>query len=135
VNRSIVVPEYQLEEEVRLDPARTALVVIDMQNDFVRRGGSLLVADAEATIPAVNRLLDCAREHELHVVSARTPTDPATPSGGSGPSTPARAAGAGASSTNSHRPQTISSCANLATTPSTGRHSTTSCGSGPSTRS
>jgi nicotinamidase-related amidase len=68
VNRSIEVPEYQVEEEVRLDPTRTGLVVIDMQNDFVRRGGSLLVPDAEATIPAVSRLLELAREHEMHVV-------------------------------------------------------------------
>ena len=48
MNRSIEVPEYQLDEAVRLDPARTALLVIDMQNDFVRTGGSLLVPDAEA---------------------------------------------------------------------------------------
>jgi nicotinamidase-related amidase len=73
------VPKYQLEEEVRLDPARTALVVIDMQNDFVRRGGSLLVPDAEATIPAVSRLLDLAREHEMHVVYSQDTHSPSDP--------------------------------------------------------
>jgi nicotinamidase-related amidase len=61
MNRSTEVPAYQLKEEVRLDPARTALLVIDMQNDFVRSGGSLLVADAEATIAAISHLLDLAR--------------------------------------------------------------------------
>ena len=79
MNRSIEVPEYQLEEEVRLDPARTALLVIDMQNDFVRRGGSLLVPDAQATIPAVSRLLDLAREHEMHVVYSQDTHRPGDP--------------------------------------------------------
>jgi nicotinamidase-related amidase len=72
-------PEYHLEEEVRLDPARAALVVIDMQNDFVRRGGSLLVPDAEATIPAVTRLLDLAREREMHVVYSQDTHRPGDP--------------------------------------------------------
>ena len=47
------VPEYAVHDEVCVDPARTALVVIDMQNDFVKQGGSLLVPDAEATVPAI----------------------------------------------------------------------------------
>jgi len=57
VSRSIEIPEYEVYVEVRVDPTRTALVVVDMQNDFVRQGGNLLVPDAEATIPAINRLL------------------------------------------------------------------------------
>jgi nicotinamidase-related amidase len=68
MSRTIEVPEYELEAEVRLDPARTALVVVDMQNDFVRKGGSLLVPDAEATIPAIGRLLELARSHGMNVV-------------------------------------------------------------------
>jgi len=38
----IEVPEYDVQAGVRVDPAATALVVVDMQNDFVREGGSLL---------------------------------------------------------------------------------------------
>src|SRR4029077_7226731 len=38
-----------------------------MQNDFVRQGGSMLVPDAEATIPAINRLLQFARAHGIRV--------------------------------------------------------------------
>ena len=53
----IEVPPYQLYEEVRGTPTRTALVVVDMQNDFVRPGGSLRVPDAEATIPAISGCL------------------------------------------------------------------------------
>jgi nicotinamidase-related amidase len=62
------VPQYAVQDEVCLDPARTALVVIDMQNDLVKQGGSLLVPDAEATIPAIARLLDLARKSRMRVV-------------------------------------------------------------------
>jgi nicotinamidase-related amidase len=62
------VPRYAVQDEVRLDPARTALIVVDMQNDFVKQGGGLLVPDAEATIPAIERLLDLARASRMHVV-------------------------------------------------------------------
>ena len=64
----IEIPPHQLYEEVRVTPTRTALVVADMQNDFVRPGGSLCVPDAEATIPAIRGLLDLARAHGMHVV-------------------------------------------------------------------
>lgn len=65
---SVEVPEYAIEDEVRLDAARTALVVVDMQNDFVKQGGSLLVPDAEATVPAIMRLLELARASRMHIV-------------------------------------------------------------------
>jgi nicotinamidase-related amidase len=64
----IEIPQYAMEDEVRVDPVRTALVVIDMQNDFVKRGGSMLVPDAEATIPAIRGLLGLARASRMHVV-------------------------------------------------------------------
>ena len=68
MNGRIEIPEYEVHVEVRVDPTRTALVVVDMQNDFVPQGGSLLVPDAEATIPAINRLLQFARRHDIRVV-------------------------------------------------------------------
>ena len=66
--RVVEVPEYEIHEEVRLDPARTALVVGDMQNDFVKEGGSLVVPDAEETIPAIQNLLDRVRRSGAKVV-------------------------------------------------------------------
>jgi len=66
--RTVQVPEYEVYGEVRLDPARTALVVVDMQNDFVKEGGSLLVPDAEGTIPAIRSLLGGARRSGAKVV-------------------------------------------------------------------
>jgi nicotinamidase-related amidase len=68
MNRTIEIPEYKLHTEARVDATRTALVVVDMQNDFVSQGGSLLVPDAEATIPAINGLLELARAHGMRVV-------------------------------------------------------------------
>ena len=44
-----------------LSPGSTALVIVDMQNDFVRDGAPLEVPDARATIPAQRRLLDAFR--------------------------------------------------------------------------
>jgi len=66
--RSIEVPEYEIHDEVWIDPVRSALVVVDMQNDFVKEGGSLVVPDAEGTIPKIKVLLDLARESGTRVV-------------------------------------------------------------------
>jgi nicotinamidase-related amidase len=66
--RTIEVPEYELHDEVRVEPARTALIVVDMQNDFVREGGSLRVPDAEGTIPAIAALLELARSTAMRIV-------------------------------------------------------------------
>jgi isochorismate hydrolase len=38
MSRLVEVPEYEVHAEVRVDPARTVLVVVDMQNDFVAEG-------------------------------------------------------------------------------------------------
>ncbi len=66
--RTVEVPEYEVRGEVRVDPAKTALVVVDMQNDFVKEGGSLVVPDAEGTIPAIQDLLRLARDSGMKVV-------------------------------------------------------------------
>jgi nicotinamidase-related amidase len=65
---NLTVPEYALHDVICVDPATTALVVIDMQNDFVKAGGSLVVPDAESTVPAVRRLLELARSTRMRVV-------------------------------------------------------------------
>jgi nicotinamidase-related amidase len=66
--RTVEVPDYEVHGEVRLDPARTALIVVDMQNDFVKEGGSLVVPDAEGTIPVIQGLLELARGSGMKVV-------------------------------------------------------------------
>ena len=73
------VPEYAVQDEVAVDPFRTALVVIDMQNDFVKKGGSLLVPNAEASVPAIRRLLELARASRMHVVYREDTHHPGDP--------------------------------------------------------
>jgi nicotinamidase-related amidase len=68
MRRLIEVPEYEVQADIRVDPARTALVVVDMQNDFVHHGGSMPVPEAKATIPAIRALLEDARAHGMRVV-------------------------------------------------------------------
>lgn len=47
----------------QLDPARTALLVVDMQNSFVQQGGGhAWVPAAAATCPAINRCAQALRE-------------------------------------------------------------------------
>ncbi|MEM0120683.1 MAG: isochorismatase family cysteine hydrolase [Thermoprotei archaeon] len=54
----VEVPPIVEEPSVTLDPSSSALVVVDMQNDFVRKDGKLRVSGAEATIAPIRSLLD-----------------------------------------------------------------------------
>jgi nicotinamidase-related amidase len=65
---TVEVPDYDIHAEVRVDPTRTAVIVVDMQNDFVAEGGSLRVPDAESTLPAIGTLLELARAYGMRVV-------------------------------------------------------------------
>ena len=68
MSHTVEVPEYALQSEVTIDPGTSALIVVDMQNDFVSDGGSLRVADAEGTVPVIQRLIGFARHHDLPVI-------------------------------------------------------------------
>jgi nicotinamidase-related amidase len=73
------VPEIAVHDRVAVDPASTALVVVDMQNDFVTEGGTLVVPDAAGTVPAIATLLDAAREAGAHVVFTQDTHGPGDP--------------------------------------------------------
>jgi len=64
----IEAPELPVEPRVEVASDAAALVIVDMQNDFVDPAGSLCVAGATATIPAIVRLLDRARACGMLVV-------------------------------------------------------------------
>src|SRR5919202_2086821 len=66
--RTVEVPDYRVQDGVRVDPSRTALIIGDMQNDFVKEPGALVVPSAQRTVPAIRNLLDLARESEMRVV-------------------------------------------------------------------
>ncbi len=68
MTRTVDVPGYAVQDAVRVDPARTVLLIGDMQNDFVTEGGTLVVPSAEVTVPAIRNLLELARESGMKVV-------------------------------------------------------------------
>ncbi len=79
MTRTVEVPEYTLEERVALEPATTALVVVDMQNDFIDAGGALPVPGAAETVPRIRRLLDWARAAGVTVVYTQDTHRPGDP--------------------------------------------------------
>ncbi|WP_276273544.1 cysteine hydrolase family protein [Haloarcula litorea] len=56
---------------MELDPDRTAVVVVDMQNGFCHPEGSLYAPDSEAAIDPVSGLVDRARDAGASVVFTR----------------------------------------------------------------
>ena len=65
---TVDVPEIEFKDSLELPADDTALIVVDMQNDFVKEGGSLVVPAASETIPNIRRLLDSARQAGAHIV-------------------------------------------------------------------
>ncbi len=68
IKETVETPEIKIVERVTLPASRTAVVVVDMQNDFVRKGGKLYVPDAEKTIGPIRKLLDKARAKGVRVI-------------------------------------------------------------------
>ncbi len=59
---TVEVPEIPRQDRVELPATETALVVVDMQNDFAHPEGALFVPDAAKTIPVIGSLLERFRE-------------------------------------------------------------------------
>jgi len=51
-----------------ITPEKTAMLVVDMQNDFVQEGAPIEVPRARAMVPRLNRLLDICRAHKILVI-------------------------------------------------------------------
>lgn len=68
MRRSVDVPEYEIADEVELEPGATALVIVDMQNDFVRENGALPVPGAEDSIPKIAELMDWATRLDVPII-------------------------------------------------------------------
>lgn len=65
--KTVEVPEYEVLERVEVEAARTAVVVVDMQRDFVDEDGALPVPGAGETVPRIARLLEWARREGVAV--------------------------------------------------------------------
>ncbi len=64
----VEVPEIPREAVVELPARETALIVVDMQNDFAHPDGALFVPAAPETVPRIQRLLEKARTAGARVV-------------------------------------------------------------------
>ena len=67
------------ERVLRLEPGRTALLVVDMQRGFVEPGEALEVPAARDVVPAIRRLLDAFRAKRLPVAFTEFTYSPAVP--------------------------------------------------------
>jgi len=64
---TVQIPEITFEDRVALHPDKTAVVVVDMQNDFVKPEGSPVVQAASETVPRIQALLTSARAHGVRI--------------------------------------------------------------------
>jgi len=76
---AVEAPEYQVERRVVVNPKATALIVVDMQNDFVKSGGALVVEQAKGTMSAIQRLLALARRSGMVALYTQDTHDPGDP--------------------------------------------------------
>jgi isochorismate hydrolase len=64
---TVEVPEIAFESNLSLPADKSAVIVVDMQNDFVTEGGKLVVPSAADTVPAIQKLLAKARAARVHI--------------------------------------------------------------------
>lgn len=65
---TVDVPDIPYRPQVILPVDRTAVIVIDMQNDFIKQEGSLHVPAAKETVPFIQSLLEKARSAAVPIV-------------------------------------------------------------------
>lgn len=66
-NKNVEVPELPYKEQIELPAENTALIIVDMQNDFVKEKGSLMVPSAINTVDNIKYLSDTAREKGVKI--------------------------------------------------------------------
>ena len=64
---SVDVPDINFADSLTLPADKTAVIVVDMQNDFVKEGGTLVCEPARETVPRIADLLARARAAGAHV--------------------------------------------------------------------
>jgi nicotinamidase-related amidase len=66
--KTVEVPDLPYKEHVDLTGDKSALIIVDMQNDFVKVGGKLVVPAAGESVAAIRGLLDRARDAGVKIV-------------------------------------------------------------------
>lgn len=75
----VEVPEIPFADHVELPADKTAIVVVDMQNDFVKPEGSLTAEAAQEIVPHIQRLLAMARLHRVKIAYTQDTAVPEDP--------------------------------------------------------
>lgn len=65
--KTVTVPEIPIKEQISLPASNTAVIVVDMQNDFVKPQGTLMVPGAQESVPSIQKLLDNARRSGVKI--------------------------------------------------------------------
>ena len=71
--------QERIDELHRLQPARTALLVVDMQRGFLEPGAALEVPPGREIIPALQRLAGACRRQQVPVIFTQFVYSPAVP--------------------------------------------------------
>lgn len=65
---TVQVPPIPYTQQVKLSANQTALIIVDMQNDFIKPEGTLVVPAAVETVPRIQHLLASARQQGVKIV-------------------------------------------------------------------
>lgn len=65
---NVQVPDIPREEQVSLPKYKTALIIVDMQNDFAHPDGTLFGENTPAIVPALRDLANKARQAGVRVI-------------------------------------------------------------------
>jgi nicotinamidase-related amidase len=63
----VEVPAYNVVDAINLPARQSAVIVVDMQNDFVKPEGKLYVPTAQATVEPIKKLLERARASKVKI--------------------------------------------------------------------
>ncbi len=66
-NQTVELPQISWQSTLEVPAEESAIIVVDMQNDFVKEGGSLVVPAAMATLDRVQELLARARSADVPI--------------------------------------------------------------------
>lgn len=65
--KNVEVPEINYKDSIILPAKQTCLIIVDMQNDFVKPEGTLVVPSAAETVPHIQKLLEAARKAGVRI--------------------------------------------------------------------
>ena len=72
--KNVEVPEIPFKDKVVLPAKNSALIIVDMQNDFVKPEGNLMVPAASDTVPRIQKLVELAREAHIPIAYTQDTT-------------------------------------------------------------